>query len=204
MRERKRELYVEGGGDRNPGLASECRKAFSKLFEKAGVSRRPRVIACGGRQSAYNQFCLAHAEDRADTCLLVDAEDVVPSVPPFDPWAQVEARPGDRWQRPRGATDEQLQLMAVCMETWLLADCNALKAVLGPKLDESKLPPVDSGLETVAKDRIYDALDKATKPTPSGAYRKGAHLFKVLACVSPSKLRILLWAKRFLDAMGAE
>lgn len=38
---RKRELYVEGGGDKNPSLASECRRAFSKLFEKAGVTHKP-------------------------------------------------------------------------------------------------------------------------------------------------------------------
>lgn len=57
---RKRELYVEGGGDKNPILASECRRAFSKLFEKAGVVHKPRVIACGGRKSAYDQFCDAH------------------------------------------------------------------------------------------------------------------------------------------------
>ncbi len=51
----KRELYVEGGGDKKPSLASECRRAFSKLFERDDITNKPRVIACGGRQRAYDQ-----------------------------------------------------------------------------------------------------------------------------------------------------
>jgi hypothetical protein len=60
----KRQLHVEGGGDsKSSFLASECRKAFSKLLEKAGVTNKPRVIV-------------------TEDWLLVDAEDVVSSGPP--------------------------------------------------------------------------------------------------------------------------
>jgi len=81
VKPRKRLLFVEGGGDKNPSLASECRRAFSKLFEKAGITLRPGVIACGGRKSAYDQFCAALADDDADVWLLVDAEDTVAAGP---------------------------------------------------------------------------------------------------------------------------
>ena len=57
--------------------------------------------------------------------LLVDAEEHVFSDPPFDPWANVKASEGDGWNRPSGATDDQLQLMNVVMETWLLVDHGA-------------------------------------------------------------------------------
>lgn len=89
-----RQLYVEGGGDKNPSLRTECRRAFSKLFEKAGITNKPRVIACGGRKSAYDQFCTALEEAESEAWLLVDAEEVAPC-PPVDPWAHVKARPGD-------------------------------------------------------------------------------------------------------------
>lgn len=200
---RKRVIFVEGGGEKNPSLASECRRAFSKLFEKAGVNPRPRVVACGGRKGAYDQFCAAIAEAASDVWLLVDAEECVAGGSSFDPWTHVKAREGDGWGRPTGATDNQLQLMNVVMETWLLADHDALKKVFGPKLSTTKLPSADASLESRGKPEVYAALVAATKPTPSRRYGKGVHSFKVLAEVSPAKLRVLPWASRFLAEMGA-
>ncbi|HEX4419801.1 MAG TPA: DUF4276 family protein [Kofleriaceae bacterium] len=198
---RKRELYVEGGGDKNPSLASECRKAFSKLFDQAGIQQKPRVIVCGGRKSAYDQFCDALAGD-AEAWLLVDAEELPTLGPSASPWDHVKSRVGDRWERPGNVSDDQLHLMTVCMETWLIADPAALKAVFGPKLDASKLPAL-AQLETTAKQAINSALKAATKPTKAGAYSKGSHSFKTLAMVSPGAIRTLSWGKRFFDAMEA-
>lgn len=202
MTARPKLLFVEGGGDHNPSLASECRRAFGKLFERAGVESRPRVVVCGGRKNAYDKFCQALAEGDSDAWLLVDAEEVMSSGP-FDPWAHVKARVGDGWDRPAGAKDEYLQLMAVCMETWLVADRAALKAVFGPKVDLRRLPAPGISLEGVEKSRIQDALAKAAAPTPAETYGKGSHSFKVLALVEPASLRVLSWAARFLDEMGA-
>lgn len=203
VKPRPRELYVEGGGDHNPALASECRKAFSKLFERAGIQPRPKVVVCGGRRRAYDQFVQALKDDTADVWLLVDAESVVASGPPFAPWAHVLVRQGDQWAQPPTATDDHLHFMAVCTETWLLADHEALKQVFGPKLDLTKLPAHTRPLESVDKPQVYAALQAATKPTPAGEYGKGPHAFKVLAEVRPAPLRKLSWAARFLDALGA-
>jgi len=197
---KKRELYVEGGGDKNPSLASECRKAFSKLFERAGVTKKPRVIVCGGRGLAYKQFCDAHAAAETDAWLLVDAEELPTTQ---SPWDHVKARIGDGWDRPEGAIDDQLQLMSVCMESWLVADVGAMKEVFGPKLDDTKLPVVDR-IEKTEKDALFKALEAVTKPTKTGAYGKGSHSFRVLEKVDPAKLRQLAWGKRFLDEMGAK
>lgn len=198
---RKRELYVEGGGDKNPSLASECRKAFSKLFEKAGIQQKPRVIVCGGRKSAYDQFCDA-LSGNAEVWLLVDAEELPSRGPSTSPWDHVKSRKGDGWKRPANARDDQLHFMTVCMETWFVADPAALKKVFGPKLDDSKLPAV-AQLETTAKQAIYTALEAATRHTKSGAYGKGSHSFKTLEKISPDAVRKLSWGKRFFDAMGA-
>lgn len=199
---RNRELYVEGGGDHNPSLATECRRAFSKLFEKAGVVQKPRVIACGGRGRAYKQFSNVVSTNETEAWLLVDAEELPNGNSSQSPWDHVAARPGDRWARPSAATDEQLQLMSACMETWLVADVAALQKVFGSSLDASKLPSVEQ-LESTDKTALYKALEAATKPTKAGPYGKGPHSFKVLAEVSPAALRRLAWGKRFLDAMGA-
>ena len=54
-------VYVEGGGDGRE-LRARCRKGFSSFFETADlIGRMPRVIACGGRQSAYAKFLAALA-----------------------------------------------------------------------------------------------------------------------------------------------
>jgi len=92
--------------------------------------------------------------------------------------------------------------MAVCTETWLVADHEALRSVFGPKLDVTKLPPANRALEEVEKEKVSAALAQATKTTKA-TYEKGQQQFKVLALVSPDKLRMMSWAKRFLDAMSA-
>jgi len=195
-----RKLFVEGGGDRNPSLASECRKAFSRLFEKAGVAHKPRVIACGGRRRAYDQFTDAIEHGEKDVWLLVDAEEI-PSVGTDEsPWDHVKTRQGDGWTRPGNADDDQLHFMSVCMETWLIADPSALKEVFGPKLDESRIP-APAQLETTDKSMIYKALDTAVRPTKAGMYSKGSHSFRILEKVSPQAIRELSWGRRFLDAM---
>jgi hypothetical protein len=54
-------VYVEGGGDHNKTLDSECRRGFSEFFRKGGLAgRMPRVVACGGRQQAYDAFRTAN------------------------------------------------------------------------------------------------------------------------------------------------
>lgn len=191
-----KKLFVEGAGNHNPVLKAECRRAFAKLFERAGITRRPAVIPCGGRRAAYDQFCNALEKSEAQVWLLVDSEErIAPTT--TNPWDHVRARVGDAWPRPPGATDEQLQFMAVCTETWLLADAAALRAVFGRNFVPTQMPAGGIALETVDKDRVYDYLEKVT----TRAYAKNSQ-FKVLYELDPSKLRSLPWAKRFLDEMS--
>ena len=204
----KRYLYVEGGGDsKKTPLASDVRKAFQKMFEKAGVQEKPAVVVCGGRQQAYNQFCTELALGRNQAWLLVDAEDLAPALKPgdaADPWAHVKARQEDILDRPTDATDDQLHLMNVTMETWLVCDRDALYRRFGPKINLNKLPPDNASLESKPKDVINKAIDDAVKATPSKKYSKGSHSFKILEDIDPVKLRrMLFWADRFLLAMGA-
>lgn len=210
----RRILYIEGANIESADQQSEFRQAISALLKKAGVGRKPRVVACGGRAQAYRRFCNGLANGQ-DAYLLVDAEEVVTQtlsiekleehdgperVVGADPWAHVAQRQGDGWARPAGATDDQLHFMTVTMETWLLSDRDALTQVIN-RLDVSRLPPEGASLEQVDKHKVNQALKAASRDTKAGAYGKGAHSFKVLALVSPEKLRALLWARRFLDEM---
>ena len=115
----KIKLYVEGGGNDNRALRAECRRAFAALFGKAGLTgRKPSVHPCGGRQQAYDDFCIAlrNAQQNEFPVLLVDSETPVSS----EPWQHVHSRDGDNWERPQDAGDDQLHLMVQVMETWFL------------------------------------------------------------------------------------
>ncbi len=57
---RQKMLFVEGGGHHNDALKTKCRKGFRIFLEKTGFAgRMPKIIACGGRQDAYDQFSIA-------------------------------------------------------------------------------------------------------------------------------------------------
>ncbi len=66
-----------------------------------------------------------------------------------------------------------------------------------------KIAALSTGVELHAKQKIETTLKDATKDcVPKGAYGKGAHSFKILAELSPSKvIAASPWAKRFIDEM---
>lgn len=57
---KKVKIYVEGGGNL-ARLKRKCRQAFSSFFKRAGFKdRMPRIVACGSRNNAYDDFCTAN------------------------------------------------------------------------------------------------------------------------------------------------
>jgi hypothetical protein len=172
-------LYVEGGGDHNKALQTLCRKGFSEFIRKSGLGgRMPRVIACGGRQQAFESFRTAH-DDEGMTSLPVLPVDGEAAVHAANPWEHVRHRIGDEWECPPGATEDQLQLMVQTMEAWFHADCEELQADL------------------------FSGLRAATRDCQKGAYSKGAHSFQILARINPAKVRTAspVWCDRLLCAL---
>ncbi|HKH47261.1 MAG TPA: DUF4276 family protein [Thermoanaerobaculia bacterium] len=192
---------MEGGGNHNDALKTECRRAFTALLERAGFKgRMPRIVACGGRRNAYEQFCTAIDEGEASAILLVDAEAPVAA---GDPWKHVAQRQGDQWDRPDGATEDHLHLMVQCMEAWFLADRRALREFFGQGFQENALPAVTCVPEDVGKPDLYKRLKQATAKTKAkGAYDKGKHSFKLLAMLDPDLVRQAGgWAERFFATL---
>ena len=182
-------LYVEGGGSRAE-LRIRCRKAFSDLLCRAGFAGRlPRVVACGSRNEAFDQFKSAVSGPSYYPILLVDSEDLVANGNqpnnPSGAWRHLESR--DDWQRPNTAHDDQAQLMVTCMETWLMADRDALLRHFRG-MNQNRLLP-DVGLEGRDKQDVNAALDRATSPSRRGSYTKGRDSFDLLSKVEPTKLK---------------
>ena len=192
-------VYVEGGGDSNQ-LRRQCRNGFREFFSKAGLEgHMPRVVACGSRQRAYDQFCAAIDEAEAGSfiVLLVDSETAVAASD--SPWEHLRKR--DNWTQPSAATDDNAQLMVQCMEAWFIADRQSLSVYLGKDFKAAALPARDD-VEAIAKGDLERTLKQATKSCSKGSYNKGRHSFELLGCLDPSKvMNSSCHARRLIDAL---
>jgi hypothetical protein len=182
----KVKIYVEGGGD-NRRLKTACRQGFREFLEKAAdfTGKMPAIVACGSRQSAYDDFCTALKNVRPGdfAVLLVDSEDAVTE---DDAWRHLKQR--DNWNRPTAATDDQAHLMVQCMESWFLADRETLAEFFGQGFSENALPG-ERRIEQIPKNKVFDALNAATRGAKSkGVYSKGKHSFDLLAKIDADKV----------------
>ena len=195
-------LYVEGGGDANP-LRRRCREGFREFLLKSPLKQRmPRVIACGGRQKAYDKFrdALAHAKEGEFIALLVDSEAAVTE----KPWLHLRHRQGDQWERPKGADDRNVHLMVQVMESWFLADRDALSTYFGQKFNANALP-AQQDIENVSKEDVLRGLAKATRFCARGRYNKGDHSFGILARICTDKvLSAAPHAARLIETLERE
>lgn len=198
-------LYVEGGGE-SSSLKTACRAGFSEFIGKAGIVRKPRIVACGSRQNAYDSFCTALASGET-ALLLVDSEAPVTAECQqgdslqWRPWEHLKKRQGDQWVKPEKAGEEDCHLMVQCMEAWFLADRKTLQEFFGQGFNANALPAEGRSIESVDKKQLYHSLANATKLCKTKSeYGKGEHSFKLLMLVSPDRvISASPWAKRFVD-----
>jgi hypothetical protein len=174
---KKIRIYIEGGGS-GPSSRS-IREGFSRFF----ADRRVHVVVCGSRNQAFEDFKLAlKKEPDAVNLLLVDSEGSVSA----EPWLHLRNR--DRWEQPSGATSAHCHLMVQTVESWLVADPEALAIYYGQGFRRNALP-VRADIEAVPKADVRKALDHATSPTQKGKYHKITHCSKLLAQIDKEKVR---------------
>ena len=177
-------VYFEGGGDSAETKAAlrQGMSAFLKPLVDAARQRRCRwsVTSCGGRDHACEAFLDALGkEPEKFNVLLVDSEAGVASLPR----AHLQQR--DNWSL-HGAQEDQVHLMAQCMEAWLVADREALAGYYKQGFNANALPD-RINLEEEPKTHIYAALEAATRQTQKGSYGKIKHASQLLRQVSPEK-----------------
>ena len=180
-------VYLEGGGSgaNSKELQIGCQKGFHKLLEKCGFTgRMPRLVPCGGRHAAFDNFKTAHAaKGSCDyVAMLIDSEEPVSDLEAT--WAHLRNR--DKWEKPDQAADNQVLFMTTCMETWIVADRAALREHFQSRLQDSALPPL-SDLEDRDRHKIQDRLSHATREC-SNHYQKGKRSFEILALLDPVAL----------------
>jgi len=165
-------IYLEGGGDstaQKARLRQGMGEFLSVLREQARARRlRWKIVACGGRNAAQDAFVNAVETDQDTFCvLLVDSEDQI-STSPID-----HLRARDGWAL-AGIRVDQIHLMVCTMESWLVADPDALARYYGKGFRKDALPPA-LDLESVSKADVARALEDATRDTQKGRYHKTQH-----------------------------
>ena len=78
--------------------------------------------------------------------------------------------------------------MAQSMETWIVADPEALAAYYGRDFNVAKLPR-RANLEDEPKEQVLKALNEATRRTRMGAYHKIKHGGAVLRQLNPARVQ---------------
>lgn len=203
-------LYVEGGG--NHDLDSAVRRGFKFFLLSAGFKGRlPKVIACGSRKSAYDDYCLA-VNDKEPAMLLIDSE--APVREQFEngdfrewkPWEQLQSRKDhldnqcDNWERVGANTD--CHLMVQMMETWFLADVEAMRKYFGSGFNDHNFPGISENIENIAKGKIVDILAYSSKESKKEGYSKGRDSFAILGMINPDKVKERSkWANRFITLL---
>lgn len=182
-------IFAEGGND--SASITNLRKAFGIFFGKLMPDKdKPTVLPCKGRSVTFSQFCKAikHPKEGHHFFLLVDSE--APIEENTTTWEHLRNRPGDEWERPDESKDDQVFLMVQCMESWFLADRDAVESWYDDhNFNAAKLPPLVSGsIEPISKDRIAEGLKAATKDTQKSAYHKTRHGPSLLENIEPKKV----------------
>jgi hypothetical protein len=180
-------IYVEGGGtgEQSKDVDIRCREGFRKLLENCGFQgRMPRLVASGGRDTAFDLFKTAMTVSSSSgfAALWIDSEEPLADLE--SAWKHLNERDG--WAQPAGATDDQVLFMTTCMETWLVADRAALKTHFKDELQDSALPPLND-LESRHRHDVQDNLTHATRKC-SNAYEKGKRSFEILGKLNPAVL----------------
>ena len=197
----KVKIYAEGGGD-GQLLDTLFRQGWTEFFKKAGLTgKMPSVVRGKGRRRTFDLFKTAITNPKADELpiLLVDSEDPVKAG--HTVWQHLKER--DDWDKPTGADDNHAFLMVQVMETWFIADREMLKTYFKSDFKDDKIPQWPK-LESVTKQAIYDALDKATAECKTKKYTKGKISFEMLALLDPNKVEAACPAAiRLLDRLRA-
>ena len=175
-------IFIEGGGTASDGVFTE---GWRKFFVAAGLlGQMPRVVRGERREQTFDKFKTALQRRRPDELptLLVDSEG--PVADGHSAWQHL--RHQDNWEQPQGAADDGAYLMVQIMETWFLADREALRGFFGPQLNENHFREWPD-LEEVHKDSALNALERATSNCQK-PYRKGRVSFELLGEIDPQRV----------------
>ena len=176
-------LYIEGDRRLTRGFRRFLRDADDVLGKR---EIRLRVILCGNRENTIDRFQRALRDyPQAAVFLLVDSDEPVT----VNTFAREQRRVQGRRKRPVAVERNQLHYMVQVMESWFLADQEALREYYGQDLLIRRLP-ANPQVESIAKREVRRGLRAATRGTTKGEYHKTQHAPHLLARLDPERIRL--------------
>jgi hypothetical protein len=194
-------IYFEGGGAKE-STQSKMRQGLSEYCKKVSPNlNRLRIFASGGREQAFDDFkrALVNSREEEIVALLVDAETAVTT-----PTCTGHLQANDRWTFPELGKN-RVFLMVQCMESWFLADRNALEMFYDGGFLAKSLPGSSTNIEIIRKPDVASGIKKATANTRTkGAYEKIGHGAVLLGLIDSLLVeRASPHAKEFHDFLRA-
>ena len=195
-------IYMEGGGDGKSAKAA-IRQGMDALLRPLKDAARVKalhwkLVPCGGRDEAFRGFrnAVGNGAD-AFVVLLVDAEGPVNRAPPR---SHLQSR--DRWDM-GFAGEDTIHLMVQVMETWIVADPDALSRYYGQNFNGNVLPLRTANLEQVPKADVIRTLNRATEHTTKGRYHKIRHASDLLKLIDVERVQARCpHCARLFDLLG--
>lgn len=184
-------IYVEGGSSGSKDSNIKFRQGFdaflNELKEKARKKKiRLQPIPSFSTKETYDDFRFAIGNSPEDfSLLLVDSDEAVPGGETARAYLQ---RKHKKW-RLADVSDEQCHLMAQVMESWFLADIDALKKYYGKDFKENQIPK-NPNVEEIAKNTVIKSLENSTAKTQKGKYQKINHGADLLGKIDTKKVRL--------------
>ena len=179
-------IYMEGGGV-SRDAKGDLRRGMETLLQPLKEAARAKVlhwklVACGARNEAFRRFRNAVGNgDNATVVLLVDAEEPVNGTP------RQHLQSRDKWDM-QFADEDMIHLMVQAMETWIVADLDALRTYYGQNFNGNALPRAKN-LEDVAKADVERKLKQAIRRTTKPRYHKIKHASDLLKRIDVEKVK---------------
>ena len=183
-------LYVEGGGKGSHKRATiKLQQGFDSFFKEIKELARSKkisfkIIPAGNTQSTYDDFIFSvENSPQSFNLLLVDSDDALGENEPARSFLQKKYK---KWKL-KTVKDEQCHLMVRIMESWLIADVDALKEFYGQGFNAGAIPK-NRNVEEITKEQIEKSLKSAIAKTNKNEYHKIEHGAKLLEKINPKKV----------------
>jgi hypothetical protein len=164
-------IYFEGDALLRPGF----RKFFSQVIEAARKQNRSvSPIATNG--TPIRDFGIAQRKSTNSINLLV-----------LDSEQQLDGT-ALRHQQAAGFPPDRIFWMVELMESWFLADREAVKRYYNDERFQESSLPANAQVEKIPKKDVLDGLKEATRRTQKGRYHKTKHAPGILETINPDKV----------------